>query len=200
MLTEQRAAHGAEHEDQSDAPGDLRIHFIEFFGQLGHGERNGEKIKCIPGPPGKANKKEHPLLEVEQCEHLEGIGSLVHRRLQGGDPCRHIVRDALRGGTSGCFVILDLLVAPFHVGHRDGWPARGWMMRLEIGVDQGVGMEEALRPLELCASGVHTAAAATSCTLDSSTPTDRPTDRPEEHFHCRVPKRGERRSSFHAPA
>ena len=48
--TEYRAANGSEHQHQGNAPGDLGIGFSKLLGQILDRERDGEEVKCIPGP------------------------------------------------------------------------------------------------------------------------------------------------------
>jgi len=90
MFTKQHTAHRAKHQHQSDSPCDLRILLAELLGQLLHGQRDGEEVECVPRPGQEANQEEHPLLEVEHRQELEGIGSLVHGRLEGGDASRNV--------------------------------------------------------------------------------------------------------------
>ena len=64
-FTKYRATNGSEHQYQCNAPGNLGIGFSELLGQLLDRQRDGEEVERIPRPSQKADKEEHPLLEVE---------------------------------------------------------------------------------------------------------------------------------------
>ena len=55
---------------------------MELLRQLLDRERYGEEVKRVPGPSQETDEEEHPLLEVEHGDQLEGVGRLVHGRLE----------------------------------------------------------------------------------------------------------------------
>lgn len=47
LLTEQYGPYRPEHKNESDAPCDIGGLLIESLGQVGDGQRDGEKVECI---------------------------------------------------------------------------------------------------------------------------------------------------------
>lgn len=53
---------GRHTEYQCDTPRDLSRRLSKFIGKLFDGERDGEKVECIPAPGKKSDEEEQPLL------------------------------------------------------------------------------------------------------------------------------------------
>ncbi len=47
--TKEDGADRAEHENEGDAPGDVRLGLVKGLGQAAHGEGDGEEVKGVPG-------------------------------------------------------------------------------------------------------------------------------------------------------
>lgn len=53
--TERDRTHGPQHQNQSDAPGDVGVFLVKGVCQTGHRDGNGEEVKGIPAPSPKSN-------------------------------------------------------------------------------------------------------------------------------------------------
>jgi hypothetical protein len=47
--TENNGADRSKHENEGDAPGNIRLGLAKLVGEIGHGQGNGEKVKRVPG-------------------------------------------------------------------------------------------------------------------------------------------------------
>jgi hypothetical protein len=99
--TEDDGPDGAEHQHQRDAPCDLGIGLIERDREVRDGQADGEEIERVPGlrgsvtggggvefatyPCEEGDEEEKPLFPAQHHEEVDGVGCLVHRRLEGGE-------------------------------------------------------------------------------------------------------------------
>lgn len=62
--TEDDCADGAQHQHERDAPGNVRDGLVELRGELGGGERDGEKVEGVPCPANEGDLEERLALAM----------------------------------------------------------------------------------------------------------------------------------------
>ena len=102
-LTEYNTTNGSKHQHQGDSPSNLRCRFVEFLGQLFHGQGNCEEVERVPRPSEERNEEKEPLLCIQKTKKREGIWGLVHGWFEGRYARRGISAD------THMLVVLDVL-------------------------------------------------------------------------------------------
>ena len=100
----------SKHQHQRDSPGNVGVALVERFGEIGHGQRDGEEVERVPAPGKEGDEEEEPLLCVEHAQQANGIGCLCHGRPEGGEPscsitaCAHMDIGRINLGQLGLLV------------------------------------------------------------------------------------------------